>query len=271
MLALPLGPLALPVEPLLVLGAALAARATAARLAPRDAAAAAAAVVQQALLIGLLAARLGHVLDNGGAYAAEPWSVLDIRDGGWQSDTGLAGAALWLMWRLRHLPPMAQPVLFGAGAGVALWLAAGWIVDDGIDAPLPDLELVALGDGRRATLAQLQQGRPMVVNLWASWCAPCRAEMPALAAAQRRGGGVRIVLVNQGEDADTVRAFLRAQRLDVDDVWLDRGSRLGPAIGSRGLPTTLFIDAQGRRVGAHMGLLNGAALQGWLRALQAPR
>lgn len=269
MLALSLGPLALPLEPVLVLAAGVAAQWTARRLAPQALAETAQNLVLQALLLGLLAARMGHVGDHLDAYAAEPWSMLDLRDGGWQSDTGLAAAVLWFMWRLRAWPAHAQPVLFGAGAGVALWLAAGWIVDDGTDAPLPALVLQSLDDGRQVSLAELPQGRPMVVNLWASWCAPCRAEMPALAAAQQRERTVRIVLVNQGEDADTVRAYLRAQGLSLTDVWLDHGSRLGPAIGSRGLPTTLFVDGQGRRVGAHMGLLNGAALEGWLRELRA--
>jgi hypothetical protein len=49
--------------------------------------------------------------------------------------------------------------------------------------------------------------------------------------------------------------------LNLANVWLDPSSRLGPASGSRGLPTTLFFDATGQRVDAHFGLINAAALQ----------
>ena len=55
------------------------------------------------------------------------------------------------------------------------------------------------------------------------------------------------------------------------EVLLDAGSKLGPAIGSRGLPTTVFYDARGRQVDAHVGVLNAAALESRLRALRAAR
>ena len=109
-----------------------------------------------------------------------------------------------------------------------------------------------------------------MVNLWASWCAPCRAEMPLLAAAQQRERDVRFVFVNQGETAAAVQAYLQREGLALEGVWLDPTSALGPAVGSRGLPTTLFYDARGRRVDAHFGVLNAAALQARLRDLRRP-
>lgn len=68
-----------------------------------------------------------------------------------------------------------------------------------------------------------------------------------------------------------MRAYLTARGLLLREVLMDRGSKLGPAVGSRGLPTTLFYDAQGRLVDAHFGVLNAAALEGRLRQLRTVR
>jgi len=135
---------------------------------------------------------------------------------------------------------------------------------------VPAVGLTAFPGGQASTFEQLRDGRPMVVNLGASWCGPCRAEMPVLAAAQARERGVRFLFVNQGEAAPMVQAWLARERLALQDVWLDPASALGPAVGSPALPTTLFVDAQGRRVGAHVGVLNEAALRVRLQALTSP-
>jgi thiol-disulfide isomerase/thioredoxin len=133
---------------------------------------------------------------------------------------------------------------------------------------MPQLLLQRLESGQRLGLAELAAGRPLVVNLWASWCGPCRAEMPVLAAAQaRHAGRIGFAFVNSGESAEQVRSWLQQQGLSLQQVLLDREAALGPLLGSSGLPTTLFYDAQGRLQHAHMGVLNGAALQARLDAL----
>ena len=122
------------------------------------------------------------------------------------------------------------------------------------------------------SLTEAARGRPVVVNLWASWCGPCRAEMPMLAAAQQREPTVAFLFVNQGESPTTVQSFLHQQGFTLREVLLDSGSSLGQAIASRGLPITLFFDAKGRQVDAHFGILNSAALESRLRQLRtAPR
>ena len=97
------------------------------------------------------------------------------------------------------------------------------------------------------------------------------SEMPMLAAAQQHETVVGFLFVNQGESDSAVRAYLTDQGLPLREVLLDPHSRLGPAVGSRGLPTTLFYDARGRQVDAHFGVLTAAALQARLRALRAAR
>jgi len=113
-------------------------------------------------------------------------------------------------------------------------------------------------------------GRLTVVNLWATWCPPCRAEMPALAAAQRTDRDINFIFANEGESAATVSGYLHREGLTLEGVWLDPHSALGPAVGSRGLPTTLFYNAQGQQVGAHVGAISAAALQARLHDLRRP-
>lgn len=89
-----------------------------------------------------------------------------------------------------------------------------------------------------------------------------------LVAAQEREKSVDILFVNQGESADVVRSYIGRNHPNLNHVWLDPNTELGPAMGSRGLPTTLFIDAAGHVVDAHMGVLNGPALSSKLQQLQ---
>jgi thiol-disulfide isomerase/thioredoxin len=154
-------------------------------------------------------------------------------------------------------------------AGAALWLAGSAATGRFQAAALPAVSLHPLDGGAPVALRQVAPGRPLVVNLWASWCGPCRAEMPVLAEAQRRSDGVAFAFVNQGEVAAAVHAYLQQERLALRGVLLDPTSSLGRAVGSHGLPTTLFYDAEGRLAHAHFGVLNGAALAGRLQELQA--
>ena len=280
MLSISLGPLALPVLPLVVLAAVWLAATLAARQArpvsePSVAPAAAtrpAAVAENAVwvaaMLGLLAARLAYVVLNGAAYAASPISLLDIRDGGWWAPAGWLAGAAWLLrcgWRR---PDLRRALV--RAATVLAALALGLVALQGLQnaARMPDLPLLALDDAAPSSLAQVAGGKPVVVNLWATWCAPCRAEMPLLAAAQQREPTVGFVFVNQGESAETVRRYLAREKLPLRQILLDAGQALGPAVGSRGLPTTLFYDAQGRQVHAHFGVLNAAALESRLRQLR---
>ena len=108
----------------------------------------------------------------------------------------------------------------------------------------------------------------MVVNLWASWCPPCRREMPVLAAAQQRETGVMFVFANQGEDAATAQRYLGDSALHLANVLLDSGTELGRTVGSTALPTTLFYDAGGRLVDTHLGELSAASLASKLNQLR---
>lgn len=293
MLSIPLGPIALPLAPVLLFGSAWLASALAGGLARRgegvrggmDAAARAQRAsrgITQAVLIGLLAARLAHVLQNLSAYVAVPWAVLDLRDGGWHALAGHAAGLAWLAGRAWRAADLRKPLAAGSAVGLLAFIGGQFAADPPNGDVPPNVTLQRLappeaaagpsaGRGASAslTLAQALDGRPAVVNLWASWCGPCRAEMPALVAAQQRHPDVAFLFVNQGESAAVVRDWLSRSGLPLREVLLDPERSLGEAIGSRGLPTTVYYDAEGRRVDAHFGQLNAAAIEAAVRRLRA--
>ncbi|MEN1971676.1 TlpA disulfide reductase family protein [Luteimonas sp. MJ204] len=218
------------------------------------------ALFVDAVLIGLLAARLGYVLLWWPEYMAAPRSIIAIGDGGFLWWAGLAVALAFAWWRTGKRLPLRRPLLAGIAAGMLAWAAFNGLLlmMQRSAPPLPAFELATL-DGSPTTLAA-HAGRPVVLNLWATWCPPCRREMPVLAEAQAKYPGVAFVLVNQGEDRGTIGGFLAGQGLAFEHMLLDPHSRTMLETGTRGLPTTLFFDARGRLVDTHMGELTRASL-----------
>lgn len=265
MLSVSLGPFALPVLPLVLMLSVWVAATLARRLAPTEFGSSAENMVWSAAGLGLLTARLAHVARYADAYATTPWALVDIRDGGWLAPAGWAVAGLWLAWRGWQQPVIRRALGLAALSAGLIWTAGLtmlWLADDKpAQQQVPDVMLTELNGARTLSLPQLIAGKPTVVNLWATWCGPCRAEMPTLAAAQQNTPDVSFVFVNQGEPPATVATYVQRSGLTLTNVWLDPTSSLGPAAGSRGLPTTLFFDATGKRVDAHFGMLNAAALQ----------
>jgi thiol-disulfide isomerase/thioredoxin len=92
-------------------------------------------------------------------------------------------------------------------------------------------------------------GSGLVVNLWATWCAPCVAELPALAllAGRVAGDGIRVLAVSSDRGgAAAVEAFYRAHGIAGLGVWLDPKGAAQEAWGLQGIPTTLLVDRAGR-------------------------
>jgi thiol-disulfide isomerase/thioredoxin len=278
MLSISLGPIALPVAPLLLLMAVGITSWVATKLSARqgpnaehpEGADAAGNAVLVAAGIGLLGARLAHLASHAQPYLASPASMLDLRDGGWNATAGALAGTAWLVWRGWRMPPFRRPLAVAAATGMLVW-SAGMLFTARDAATMPMTVLSTLEGEHPVDLRTAAAGRPVVVNLWASWCGPCRQEMPTLAEAQRREGTVGFLFVNQGESEPVIRAYLAGLGLPLREVLLDLSSQLGPAVGSRGLPTTLFYDARGLLVDAHFGVLNPAALETRLQALRATR
>ncbi len=225
------------------------------------------AVVLDAFLLGLLAARLVHVVLHARDYLSQPLSIIRLGDGGWSIWAGVIVAAAYALWRTRTQVPR-KPVLLGLAAGAALWAVGGisLFALQRSSIPLPDAVLVD-SEGREAPLAAYK-GKPTVINLWATWCGPCRREMPVLAAAQQAHPQVSFVFANQGETIEEVEQFMQSSQLQLDNVLLDAGSSVMQQTGARALPTTLFFGADGRLRNVHMGELSRATLEARLRDMQ---
>lgn len=225
------------------------------------------AVVLDAFLLGLLAARLVHVAIHARDYLEQPLSIIRLGDGGWSIWAGVVAAAAYALWKTRSVVPR-KPVLLGMAAGAALWAVGGisLFALQRSTIPLPEAVLVDL-QGQQAPLAAFK-GKPTVINLWATWCGPCRREMPVLAAAQQAHPQVSFVFANQGETVEEVNAFLQSTQLQLDNVLLDAGSGVMQQTGARALPTTLFFGADGRLRNVHMGELSRATLEARLREMQ---
>ena len=118
---------------------------------------------------------------------------------------------------------------------------------------MPAVELSDPAGGKLAT-ADLK-GKPVLVNLWATWCVPCVAEMPLLdQLAGELGEGVRVVTVSQDMNgAELVPAFFAGKKFANLPQWLDPEMKLPPALKAPGLPLSVLYDAQGKEVWRVMG------------------
>jgi cytochrome c biogenesis protein CcmG/thiol:disulfide interchange protein DsbE len=108
---------------------------------------------------------------------------------------------------------------------------------------------------------------PVVLNFFASWCAPCKQELPLLArAARQEQGSVKFIGVDVNDDATHARQLIRSAGVNYP-VGQDPKGQAAVSYGLLGLPTTVFIGANGRVVHATSGQLTPASLDHWLRAL----
>ena len=136
----------------------------------------------------------------------------------------------------------------------------------GQPAPIFDLR----DDRGRTVSLREYRGSLVVMNLWASWCPPCRAEMPDLQrlAEAEAGRGVAVVGVNEGESPQRARAF--ADSLGIHfPIWVDGGQQYGRTYDALGLPTTVILDRQGVVIRAFDGPLTLDEMRAAVAAVRA--
>jgi thiol-disulfide isomerase/thioredoxin len=220
------------------------------------------------LVAGLVGARIGHVVENGAGFAAEPWRILAVSQGGFAWPWGAAVIAVVFAVLVR-----SRRTALGAVASLVIGLFAWsvvWQLTNATPAtPAPNVALERIGGGS-ATLTPLN-GKPMVVNLWASWCPPCRREMPMMAEMAASQHDVTFLFVNQGERRAAVEAYLVGQKFTLRNVLLDSGRDVARHYAMPGLPATLFIGSDGQLRSVHVGEISREALTAAVARLASER
>ncbi len=241
---------------------------------------------ETAAWLGLIGARLGFVAINWNAFRSEPWAALYLWQPGYTPAAGLLVGLAYVMWRVwrydRHERLRYLRALGTGFASAALLLAAVVVamqikIQPGIlhaGDTVPDFTLQTL-QGEPVRFSSLR-GQVVVLNFWATWCPPCRREMPLLDEVQKKyaARGVTIVGIDLDEPMAIVRAY--AESIGVTyPIWvdafppkpgIDRTRELYNRFGGIGLPTTFFIDSNGVIQDRHVGELNRAFLQNRIEA-----
>lgn len=256
------GPFAMPLEPLIFILSVAISLAVAHTLRRRD------STLQQIVFtgvwVGLIVARIAFVLRFFPDFEGNLLSIVDIRDRGFDAIAGVVAGLCVAGRAFIRTPMLRRPLLLALSSGVLAWGVAQAAVEFGKPAQLiPSIALADL-DGRAQTLSQ-RDGRPTVVNLWASWCGPCAAEMPVLAHAQADHPGVRLIFINQGEAPTQVRQFVDGHDIRIQDALLDPAQNVAKVVGAVGFPTTLFYDSNGHLLATHLGPFSKATFNEALR------
>ena len=131
------------------------------------------------------------------------------------------------------------------------------------DPPAPDFYFTDY-DGNRLQLSQFE-GKPVILNFWASWCGPCKSEMPDLEEAFKTyGGDIHFIILNM---TDGSRETVQSARNYIDSqgytfpVYYDTNQNGAISYGVSGIPVTFFIDAEGYVVGMYSGAMTANILQ----------
>ena len=122
-------------------------------------------------------------------------------------------------------------------------------------------------DGSPVSLADFR-GQPVIVNFWATWCAPCRIEMPELQAAYEayQDEGLVILAVNEAESAEIARAYFEEEMGLTFTAVLDEDGAIATAFGNFALPSTFFVDAEGTITVIHRGPMTFEQIEEYLTA-----
>lgn len=258
MLSVSLGPLSLPIAVLVLLLSIVCGLIVARVVARRGNSATDPLLL--VLLGALLFGRLVFVIRFADSYNSL-WQMLDFRDRGIDIAATVVAALVLLMLQFKRHPALKRAMAAGAiSTALCFSLGSAWLHAQQQQQVLADITLESVS-GYKVVLPELAQGKPVVLNLWASWCLPCHREMPVLLKAQQQYADISVIMVNLQENRATVQQYLRKHQLTFDNVLLDYHGDIASYYGAQGVPATLFFAADGRLAAAHFGELSAAILQ----------
>jgi cytochrome c biogenesis protein CcmG/thiol:disulfide interchange protein DsbE len=162
------------------------------------------------------------------------------------------------MRRLLYLIPVVVFAAVGIGLAVGLTRDPGTLPSALVDRPVPQFELPALEGADSLSDADLR-GRVSLVNVFASWCVPCRVEHPVLMRLAEQG--VPIFGINYKDPPDQAKAWLAELGDPFAKIGADRNGRVGIEWGVYGVPETFVIDAEGRIRHRHVGPIQARDLE----------
>lgn len=213
------------------------------------------------IAVTLITARFGYVIQYWEQYQTSLLQIFNVRDGGFNLWVGVIAGALMLVWECWRHKKLTKQLVTSSVTGLSAFLILIFVHDAWLYDP-PDMPNLSLEhySGESFTLTDEYLGEPTVINLWASWCGPCVKEMPILERAQQEHSNVNIVIVNQGENRQTVAEFLSEHELQFAHNVLDQRTQFSTLLKAYVLPTTLFFNAEGKLVDNHIGELSPARL-----------
>lgn len=218
-------------------------------------------------LAAVMAGRIGHLLAHRDVYAARPSSALALWDGGLALQPAILVAVLVTAWAAGRATGLGRAAVLAGAVGIASW--QGLVLSFGSEAQPPLAGRFETLDGAGFTLED-HLGRPVVMNLWATWCAPCRRELPMMAEVAEATSDITFAFVNQRESPQRVALYLATEGIRLPNVVFDDQGALARHYTSFGLPATVFLDASGRVQGLHVGEISREELRARIDALRAP-
>jgi len=152
----------------------------------------------------------------------------------------------------------AAALLFNGQAAFAEYKVVGKQV--------PALELDK-ADGGKLSLASLK-GKGIILNFWATWCGPCKKEMPTLesASVKYRDKGIVFIGVNYEQEKEIVAGFQKTYGVTFTNL-LDLEGKLAESLGVIGIPMTFFIGKDGKILGVHSGMITAEEIDKWVATI----
>lgn len=259
LLSISIGSLSLPTQVLLLL-VSVALGLAVARWVGRGQTASATDALLVIVLGALLVGRFIFVLRFADSYQSV-WQMVDFRDRGIEPGAAVLAALVLSAVQFRRYAELKKAMLSGiVSTAVCFSVVSFWLHNQQQQQVLANITLETLS-GYRVALPDLAQGKPVVMNIWASWCPPCHREMPHLLAAEQQYSNVRFMLINLQENRATVQEYLRKHQLHFAHVLLDTRGDVASFHGAQGVPATLFFHADGSLSSAHFGEVSTAVLQ----------